>query len=206
MGISWGEIALLLLAGWTAIGALGVFVSFVRGERNKAIRHLGWIAAVWLLYLATLLTVSLTAGRRQVAIGREQCLDGICVAVLRATTVPGYLPQKGERVVRVTMQISNHSNDARHDPRLRAYLLDDQGRRWSTIPGLEGVRLSTVIPPRGTTVSEPVFRVDSEATGLSLVLTRGPGLPRALVIGDRDSLLHPPVVVPLQATGQAAFH
>ena len=124
-GISWGEVALLLLSVWTVIGALGVFVSFMRGERNKAKRHMGWIAAIWLLYLAVLLTVSLTARRRQVAIGQEQCFGGICVAVLRATTIPGYLVQKGEQVVRVTVQISNHSSETQHDSRLTAYLVDD---------------------------------------------------------------------------------
>jgi len=205
-GISWGEVALLLLSVWTVIGALGVFVSFMRGERNKAKRHLGWIAAIWLLYLAVLLTVSLTARRRQVAIGQEQCFGGICVAVLRATTIPGYLVQKGEQVVRVTVQISNHSSETQHDSRLTAYLVDDQGRRWSKIRGLEGVRLSTTIPPHGATISEPVYKVTGDATGISLVFTHGPGLPRALVIGDSDSLLHPPVVVQLEPSGQGDFH
>lgn len=205
--MSWGEIALLLLAAWTAIGALGVAVSFVRGERDKAKRHLGWIAGVWLLYLAVLLAVSLSARRRQVALGQEQCFRGVCVTVLRATSIPGYLVRNGERVMRVTVQISNHSsNDSRNDSRLMAYLIDDQGRRWQKIPGLEGVRLTTVVPPRSSTTSEPVFKVAGDASGLALVFTHGRGLPGALVIGDPDSLIHAPTVVPLGHDTSRDFH
>ena len=117
---------------------------------------------------------------------------------LRADTIPGYLVQKGERVVRVTVQISNRSTTSRSDSRLTAYLLDNQGRRWQKIPGLEGVRLTTVVPPRSATTSEPVFKVAANATGLALVFSHGHGLPGALVIGNPDSLLHKPILVPIE--------
>jgi hypothetical protein len=87
-----------------------------------------------------------------------------------------------------------------------AYLIDEQGRRWQKIPGLEGVRLTAVVSPHSVTISEPVFKVASDATGLALVFTHGRGLPRALVIGDPDSLLHPPVSVPLERGAGRDFH
>jgi hypothetical protein len=198
MGMSWGEVLLLVLVGWTTVGALGVAVSWFRGERGKAKRDLGWIAALWLVYFAVLVTVSLTARPRVIAMGQEQCFHGMCFAVVRADVMPGYLAQNGEHVIRLEVRMTNRSGEkARRDAHLRAYLIDEQGRRWREIPGLEGVRLTTTVPPRTSVTSEPVFKVSADATGLALVLTHGRGLPGALVMGDRDSLFHSPVTVPL---------
>jgi hypothetical protein len=199
MGMSWGEVLLLALATWTVVGVLGVSVSFGRGERSKAKRHLGWVGLVWLLYLAVLLTVSLSANRREVAEGKEQCLHEICLAVVKTDVMPGYLAQNGERVVRVIVRMTNGSAVKSHgDSGLRAYLVDAEGRRWHEVPGLEGVRMTATIAPRSSVMSEPVFKVAKDATGLGLVFTHGRGLPKALIIGDPDSLMHPPVVVPLR--------
>ncbi|WP_035349505.1 hypothetical protein [Edaphobacter aggregans] len=199
MGMSWGELFLLALAAWTAVGALGVTVSLARGERTQAKRHMGWIAAVWLLYLAMLLTVSLTARPREVADGKDQCFHEICLAVVKTDVMPGYLAQNGERVVRATVRMTNRSAvRARRDTGLRAYLIDAQGRSWHEVPGLEGVRLTATVAPRGSVMSQPVFKVPQDATGLGLVFTHGRGLPGALVIGGPDSLLHPLVIVPLR--------
>lgn len=198
MGMSWGEVLLLALAAWTAVGALGVTLTFARGERSKAKRHLGWIGLVWLLYLAALLAVSLTAKRREVTSGKEQCFHEICLAVVKTDVMPGYLAQNGERVVRVTVRMMNRSAvRSRRDSELRAYLVDAEGRRWYEVPGLEGARLTATIAPRSSVMSEPVFKVGKDATGMGLVFTHGRGLPEALIIGDPDSLMHPPVVVPL---------
>jgi hypothetical protein len=46
-------------------------------------------------------------------------------------------------------------------------------------------------------VSEPVFKVAGDATGLGLVLTHGWRQPGVLVIGDSDSLLHQHTVIRL---------
>jgi hypothetical protein len=198
MGLSWGEVLLLVLSGWTAVGALGIAVSWSRGERGKARRDLGWIAAIWLLYLAALVTLSLTARPREVAIGQEQCFHQMCFAVMRAEVMPGYLAQNGEQLIRVGVLVTNRSiGKTRRDHRLRAYLVDAHGQRWRDIPGLEGVRLTATVPPQTSVTSEPVFKVAGDANGLALVFTHGIGLPEALVIGDRDSLFHPLVTVPL---------
>jgi hypothetical protein len=198
MGMSWGEVLLLVLAGWTTVGVVGVTISWFRGERGKARRDLGWIAAVWLLYLAVLATVSLTARPRQVAIGQEQCFHEMCFAVMRAEVMPGYLTQNGAQLIRVAVLVTNSSAaKTRSDCHLRSYLVDAQGRKWKEIPGLEGVRLTTTVPPHTSVTSEPVFKVVGDATDLALVFTQGRGLRGALVIGDRDSLFHPLVTVPL---------
>lgn len=197
-GMNWAEVLLLALVGWTAIGVLGTTISFLREERSQAKRHLGWIFAMWLLYLAILVTVSVTSTRREIPMGREQCFGKMCFAVMGADVMPGFLAQNGEQVVRVGVRITNHSTDkAERDAKLQAYLVDAQGRRWQQTTGLEGVRLSAVVGPGGSVTSEPVFKVARDATGFGLVLTHGRGLPGTLVIGGPDSLFSHPVVMPV---------
>lgn len=200
LGMSWGELLLVVLAGWTVVGALGVTVSYRRGERATAKRHLGWIILVWLLYVAVLITVSRTAGPRSLAFGQDQCFREMCFAVMRADKMPGYLAQNGEQVVRVEVRVTNRSTEkAQRDTRVYAYLIDAQGRRWQETPGLEGVHLTTTVAPRSSVTSEPVFKVSGDATDLRLVFSHGRGLPQALVISDPDSLFRPRVVIPLVA-------
>ena len=204
LGMSWGELLLVVLAGWTVVGGLGVTVSFRRGERAKAMRHLGWIGAVWLLYVTALVTVSLTAERRSLSLGQDQCFHEMCFAVVHVDAMPGYLAQNGEQVVRVAVRVTNRSAEkVQRDPRVYAYLIDGQGRRWEETPGLEGVRLTTAVAPRSSVTGEPVFKVSGDARGLGLIFTRGRGLPRALVIGDPDSLFRPRVVIPLVAANSS---
>jgi hypothetical protein len=199
LGMTWGELLLLVLAVWTAIGVLGVTVSFRRGEGAAAKRHMGWIFTVWVFYLAVLITVSITARQRSLLFGQDQCFGEMCFAVVRVDTMPSYPAQNGEQVVRVAVRVTNRSvKKVQRDARVYAYLIDAQGRRWQKTPGLEGVPLTTAVPPRSSITSEPVFKVASDATGLGLVFTRGRGLPRALVIGDLDSLFYPPLVVRLE--------
>jgi hypothetical protein len=50
----------------------------------------------------------------------------------------------------------------------------------------------------GSIVSEPVFKVAGDATGLRLVLTHGRWQPGVLVIGDSDSWLHRRTAVALE--------
>ena len=199
MGMSWAELLLLILAGWSLVGFFGVTLSYRRQERRQARRHLIWIGGVWLLYIGVLLAISLTAKPGSIARGQEQCFGTRCVAVIKTEIMPGYLASHGEQVLRVSVRITNHSRkDRQGDQRLKAYLVDSQNRRWYEIPGLEGVRLSTIVAPGNSIVSQPVFKVASDATGLRLIFTHGRKLPYALLLGDRDSLLHPSVSVPLE--------
>ena len=59
------------------------------------------------------------------------------------------------------------------------------------------VRLTARVAAGDSVVSEPVFKVAGDATGLELVLTHGWKQPGMLVIGDSDSWLHRRTVVKL---------
>ncbi len=194
------ELLLFAVAGWTALGALGVTLSWARGERTNVRRGMAWIAGIWALYLAIVLTVSLTQPRRVIASGRQQCFGDMCFTVTRVEELPGFLIRDGSRLVRVTVRVSNRAHSGTQAERLmRAYLIDAEGRRWQQSPGISGVPLTAQVGAGDSIVSEPIFKVAHDATGLGLVFTRGARLPQALVIGDPDSWLHQPTVVSLEA-------
>lgn len=191
------EILLLLLVGWTAVGAVGVTASFYRQEIRKAWKNLGWIAAVWTVYLMILLGVSLLQPQRQLAVGTPQCFGDLCFTVTGFDEIPGYLMNSG-RLVRVKVNITNRGKKPADDSLLRSYLLDQKGRRWIEVPGLTGVPLHIRVPAGGTATSEPVFKLPADSIPYGLVLTHGNLQPGLLVIGNPDSLLHQPTIAKVQ--------
>jgi hypothetical protein len=192
------EWLLLILVGWTAVGALGITISLVRHERPKAVRHSIWIVAVWVVYMAVLLAVSLTQPQKVVALAQDQCFDEMCFAVIGMQELPGYLIPDGSRLIRVSVRITNRGKEKTQSERLiRAYLVDKQRREWAESTGVSGVRLTTRVAAGDSVISQPVFKVAKDATGLGLVFTHGHRQPGVLVIGDSDSLLHKRTVVRL---------
>jgi hypothetical protein len=191
------ELLLLGLVGWTAIGVVGVGVSLGRGEQQRVRRGVAWIVVVWIAYLCVLIGVSLGQRRRVVAMGEPQCFDDMCFAVTGVEEVPGFLIRDGRRLVRVSVLVTNRGRKAQSEGLIRAYMVDGQGRRWEESAGVNGVQLAAKVAGGGSVVSEPVFKVAADATGLGLVLTHGRRQPGVLVIGDSDSLLHKKTVVRL---------
>ncbi len=190
------------LLGWTVVGTFGMGVSLVRGDRAKAVKGLTWVAAVWVVYLAVLVGVSLKQPQRRLALGQAQCYDEMCFAVTGVDEVPRFLGKNqagdGSRLIRVAVRVKNKGRSGTQSEGLiRAYLVDEQGRRWEESKGVSGNRLSAKVEAGGTMVSEPVFKVAGDASGLGLVLTHGRWQPGVLVIGDSDSWLHRRTVVEL---------
>jgi hypothetical protein len=191
------ELLLLGLVGWTGIGALGVAVSLRRGERQRVRRGVAWLAGVWIIYLCVLTGVSLRQRQRIVAIGEPQCFDDMCFTVTGMQEMPGFLIRDGRRLVRLSVQVTNRGRKAQSEGLIRAYLVDGQGRRWEESAGVNGVGLTARVAGGDSVVSEPVFKVAGDATGLGLIFTHGWRQPGVLVIGDSDSFFHRRTVVNL---------
>ncbi len=196
------ELLLFGLLGWTAIGLVGSTVSGVRrADWPKARRGLRSIGLAWAIYMAVLLVVSLRQPQRLIPLGREQCFNEMCFAVLRADQIEGYSGRgnRGERLLRVAVQVSNRGHGGpEREASVRCYLLDAHGRRWEELRGVGGVPLTASVPAGGHVVSEPIFAVPDSVQGFSLVLSHGRWQPGLLVIDDGDSLLHRPVAMRLQ--------
>lgn len=190
------ELLLLVLVGWTAVGAAGITITLVRNERRKAARHSLWIVAVWVVYMTILLWTSLTKPQKVVALGQDRCFDEMCFAVTGVQELPGYLIRDGSRLIRVSVRISNHGKEKmQSEGRIQAYLIDRQGRQWMESTAVSGVRLTARVAPGDSVTSQPVFQVAGDATDLGLIFTHGQRQPGVLVIGDSDSLFHKRTVV-----------
>jgi hypothetical protein len=149
------------------------------------------------VYLVVLIGVSLVQKQKVVALGQPQCFDDMCFTVAGAEEVKGFLVRDGRRLIRVTIRVTNRGRSRESDDLMRAYLVDAQGRRWEESAGVNGVGLTAKVAGGDSVVSQPVFKVSGDATGLRLVLTHGWKQPGVLVIGDSDSLLHRKTVVEL---------
>ncbi|MBB5318392.1 hypothetical protein [Tunturibacter empetritectus] len=191
------ELLLAGVAGWTALGVVGVGVSWLRGERARVRRGIAWLAGVWVVYLAILIGVSLGQRQRVVVVGQPQCFDEMCFTVAGVEEVKGFMVRDGWRLVRVTVRVTNRGRSAQSDSLIQVYLTDAQGRRWEESAGVNGVGLTTKVGGGASVVSEPVFKLAGDATGLRLVLTHGWKQPGFLIIGDSDSVLHRKTVVAL---------
>ncbi|MEO6912174.1 MAG: hypothetical protein ABI158_14760, partial [Edaphobacter sp.] len=181
------ELLIFVLAGWTVVGAAGITISLVKRERAKALRNSVWVVVVWAVYMAVVVGASRTQPQKIVALGQDQCFDKMCFAVTEVQELPEFQIQDGSRLIRVSVRISNRDNDKKQNhARLRAYLVDKQGRQWTESAAVSGVSLTAGVAAGASVVSQPVFRVPQDATGLGLVLTQGRGWPWALVIGNSD--------------------
>jgi hypothetical protein len=184
----WEYLALTLKL-WTLVGVIGLTISVIRRERNKLWQGVGSLVGVWVVYLAVLYVVSYRQPEQRVAMGQPACFDAMCFTVERVEEIPGFPPQENVRLARVTVRVTNKGKKEAQE-QVRAYLRDAQGRQWEPSNAVSGNPLNERVLPGGTIVSEPVFQLAEDATGLSLVLTHGRWSQHALVIGDPESLGH----------------
>ncbi|WP_158945976.1 hypothetical protein [Granulicella sp. S190] len=184
------ELLLVGVVSWTALGVMGIGLSQLRSERQRVRRGLLSLFVVWVVYLSVLLGVSLGQRQKIVALGQPQCFGGMCYTVIGVEEVRGFLIRDGRLLLRVAVRVANQGESAQSESLMKAYLVDEQGRRWEESTGVNGVGLTAKIAGGDSVMSEPVFKVAGDATGLRLILTQGWKQPGVLVIGDSDSLLH----------------
>ncbi len=197
MGERLSGLILLGLVLWTGLGMAGLIVARWRGERRRLRRGALTLGAIWLGYLMVLAAVSLRQTARiygpgQPA-GQERCFGTMCFAVTGSEEPEGFWVrgQERERLLRVILRVTNR--DRQHtgsEEGLTAYLVDAQGRQWEPLRGLGGVRLTTAVVAGGSILSEPVFQVAKDSTGLRLVLVHTGWTWARLKIGNAESYFH----------------
>jgi hypothetical protein len=189
------ELLFFGVLAWAGIGVAGIAISLLRRRRAEARRHTAWLAAVLGAYMVTLLTVSALQPTAFIPLGKDQCYNDMCFAVIDATEGPGLVSGERSRAIRVSVRVTNTGRSARSEPLIRAYLFDCRGRIYQPLPGLSGNPLTARVGPGSQMISEPIFRVPAEAAGLGLVFTHGHWQPGRLILGDPDSIGHKPAVV-----------
>lgn len=193
MGERLRGLVLLGLVLWTLLGVAGLLLARARGEGARFRRGAVTLIAVWVGYLVVLVGVSLRQRAEVLEPGQERCFGRVCFAVTGAEEPAGFFVrgQERERLLRVQVRMVNRNRGgSESEPGLTAYVVDGQGRRWEQVPGLGGVRLTTRLAAGSETVSEPVFRLAKDATGLRLVIEHSGWTGARLQITDPESYFH----------------
>ena len=185
------------VAGWCAVGTVGIFLSLARGRLTEAYKHALSLAVVAGMYLLLLLSVSLIQKQKVIAVGQDQCFQNMCFAIVGIEHVPSLVTGDDAHVERVSIRVTNRGSSADADTGIEAYLLDSRGRLSEPLAGLSGNRLNGRLAPHAQMLSQPMFRVAKDSAGLGIVLTHGSWQRRRLTIGDSDSLAHRRTIVAL---------
>lgn len=190
--ILWG------LVLWTVLGLAGILVARRRHEHARFVRGARTLGAVWLGYMVLLLGVSWRQVGRVYRPGEERCFGSLCFKLREVEELPGFLVrgEERERLLRVQIAVTNRNHEkTESEPGLTLYLEDERGHRYQQLAGLGGVRLTSALAAGSSTVSEPVFKVAKDATGLRLVLLHEGWTAARLKVGDPESLFHRPATM-----------
>lgn len=186
---------------------LTVLIVLIRALYLLARRRYGPAGRVFLrlgiglvVYFAVLISVSLVARQKILAMGQDRCFDDWCLAVENASTAAkiGAVSSQGEfhivslRVSSQAKRVSQRALDA------SVYIADTQGHRYE--PSDAGQRayeaqsgaarpLSDRLEPGESYTTVRVFDVPRDAQGLGLVVEHG-AFPGCIIIGDSQSLFH----------------
>jgi hypothetical protein len=176
-----------------------------RPARNTLLRLLLFLAA----YMLVLVGFSLAEPQRQIAMGVPQCFDDWCITVEKASrqAAIGATRAHGNFCV-VTVRVSSRAKGRpQRETDVRVYLTDAQRRRFDVSPagqrqleqqGQAGLPITSSATADSSFESRLAFDVPADARQLSLVKTSWAWFPFRLIIGDPQSWLHRPTVVPLQ--------
>ncbi len=197
---AWGYLALGLEL-WTAVGLLGLAVSLTRRERRKAVQGVASLLGVWAIYLAVLLAVSARQPERRVELGKPECFGSMCFTVERVDEVPAFsasnqVREIEQRLLRVTVRVENRGKAAAREE-VGAYLRDSYGRVWLESAAVSGNPLDGPVAAGGVVISEPIFRLAPDASGMDMVLAHGRYSRHRLIVGDAESFGHRPTVMAL---------
>ena len=198
---------LLSLTG-VLIGAGVVTYRFARGRNVTAATLLRRLLVFVGGYTLLLIAVSVAEPQREIPIGTAQCFDEWCVTVqgvVRQAAI-GEVRAKGTFYV-VTLSLSSRAKRRRQsEPDAIVYLLDGAGRRFDVsesaqrglvAEGIAGERLDAFLDPGAAVLSRVAFDVPNDAAHVALVKASRSRFPFRWIVGDPQSWLHRPTVVPL---------
>jgi len=156
-------------------------------------------------YLAVLVAVSLVMPRRSFAPGERECFDDWCVAGVAVRPAAAEAPcaaEPGRRVWIATVEVSSDAKRVRQRARDARAVLEDRAGRWyePCAAPLDAHDLTDELGPgEAFTVTVP-FRLPEAAAPAGVVVHHG-AFPGALIIGDDQSLLHPPTLLGVAGGG-----
>lgn len=204
------NIADLLLLGSVFVLLLGLLALLLAliTRRWALLRRLLLGLAIYVgLYASLLVGTALLSPQQVLAMHQLRCFDDWCASVEQVEIQPaiGTLQAQGSFylvTIQVTSQarrISQRALDA------AVYLLDDRGQRYDPDPqgqqalvasGRAGQPLNSMVEAGGSFTYTAAFDLPAGATRPGLVISHG-AFPGRIIIGDDQSFLHKPTIVPL---------
>lgn len=202
--VSFGFEALFLLGALlSTVGLVAAVVLLIRRRFTAGNRLLLTLAISWAAYLSIVFLVAAMARPQIVPLNHDLCFDEMCFAVANVATTRriGSATASGIFYV-VTVRVSNHARGRAQSELGLCALLWSGDRRIepSSIAQREGVEshpdslpLTARIQPGQSILSEQVFDVPTQATGLGLFFSHG-FTPGYFVIGECP-LFHRPTML-----------
>jgi len=195
-----------------AVAAVRVIYLLIRTRWRAAGRAASWLLMFIAAYMLVLAGFSIAEPRQEVAIGTPQCFDDWCITVEKASRQDdiGTTRATGTFCVATVRVSSRAKRRPQRETDVRVYLLDDRGRRFDVSSagqraleqqGLAGLPLTSFVDAGGAFEIRLAFDVPRDVRQLNLVKTSWSWFPFRLIIGDPQSWLHRPTVVPLPFPG-----
>ncbi|HEV7488208.1 MAG TPA: hypothetical protein VGQ65_21245 [Thermoanaerobaculia bacterium] len=205
---------LLFLASMLGVAIVVVRVLYllIRSRWRAAGRAAAWLLMFVAAYMLVLAGFSIAEPRQEVAIGTPQCFDDWCITVETASRQDaiGTTRATGTFCIATVRVSSRAKGRPQRETDVRVYLLDDRGHRFDVSSagrraleqhGLAGLPLTSFVDAGGSFESRLAFDVPRDVGHLNLVKTSWGWFPFRLIIGDPQSWLHRPTVVPLPFPG-----
>lgn len=203
-----GDLLFLVLILTALIVVLRAVYLLLRRRYAQAGRVFVRLAIGVAVYFAGLISVSLAAHQKILAVGQDRCFDDWCLAVESWTTPPKIrdLSPQGTfylvalRVSSRAKRVSQRALDA------KVYVKDSRGRDYDPSPAGQRAYearngaakpLSDRLEAGESFTTVRVFDVPRDAVGLGLVVSHG-AFPGCIVIGDSQSFLHKRTITPLE--------
>ncbi len=201
------DLAFLLALLITLGSMLRVAYLLLRRRRDQAVGVLARLALFAGAYIGLLVSVSIAQPRQTLALGGARCFDEWCIVVdsaQRRSTI-GTVRADGQFII-VSARVLNQGRGRRQrETDVGARLLDDRGLLYAPTSRGQAALLQTgggsaaltdFVDAGAVNSVRLVFDVPADSRGLAFVTVHA-WFPHALIIGDAQSLLHEPVVVPL---------
>jgi hypothetical protein len=203
------DLLFLALMAAVIVAAIRILYLSIRGRFRPARTTLIRLLLLGGVYMLVLVGFSLAEPQKQIPIGVPQCFDDWCITVEQASRQAAIGATRAHGTFCVaTLRVSNRGKGQRQrETDVRVYVIDDQGHRFDVSPdgqraleqnGLAGMPITSFAAAGGSFESRLAFDVPVDARRLSLVKTSWSWFPFRVIIGDPQSWLHRPTVVPLQ--------
>jgi len=176
---------------FSSIAALcGALYFLFRRRYRRAGRIATGLAIFLAVYLLIVVVVAVTTPVRYIRLGVDQCFDDFCLAVMQSEI-------KDNRCA-VTVRVSSRAKRrVQRAPDAALYLIDGVGREYRQSEAGPGRPMTDFLRPGESFETVRIFALPQGASNISAVVSHGGGFPGWFIIGERNSFMHKPTVVPL---------